>query len=179
MAEQTLTQLLQSEMQSTQTPMVSLFLLHASVIPNLMRRNRRARGGPEGDIHIMGPVHPHRPPHNSTRHKLHTPHAKNTSSPRDCSIHRRWYVALGSWIISWRRRHTLAPSCIMDDIWGLWWHRRTRSSAWSGALRMRRCTMEHFVNERRYRTSLTPFRYGRRPRSATDGSGIGARCREF
>lgn len=60
----------------------------------LMRRNRRARGGPEGNIHIMGPVHPHRPAHNSPVYELHSPHAENTSRPRDRPVHFCWYVSL-------------------------------------------------------------------------------------
>jgi hypothetical protein len=46
-----------------------------------MRRDRRTRGGPEGDIHIMGPVHPDHAAHNRPLHELHTPHTQDTGGP--------------------------------------------------------------------------------------------------
>ncbi|KAH8633405.1 Endosomal/prevacuolar sodium/hydrogen exchanger [Alternaria alternata] len=52
-----------------------------SAIPSLMRPNRRARGGPEGDIHIMGPVHSDHPAHNSPLHQLHPTHAQDPGGP--------------------------------------------------------------------------------------------------
>ena len=57
--------------------------------------NRGARGWTEGDIHIMGAVHPHHPAHNRPIHKLHTAYAQDTSSPRDCAVHLCWYVEHG------------------------------------------------------------------------------------
>jgi hypothetical protein len=46
-----------------------------------MRPNRRTRGGPEGDIHIMGPVHPDYAPYNSALHELHTTHTEDPGGP--------------------------------------------------------------------------------------------------
>jgi hypothetical protein len=54
---------------------------HQLDVPSLMRRNRRAGGGTEGDIHIMGPVHLDYPAHNSPLHELHTTHTEDTGRP--------------------------------------------------------------------------------------------------
>ena len=61
-----------------------------------MRPNRRARGGPEGDIHIMGALDIDSAAHHSPVHKLHHADAQDPGSTRDRTVHLRWYVAMAT-----------------------------------------------------------------------------------
>jgi hypothetical protein len=84
-------------------------------VSNLMRRNRGARGGPEGDIHIMGSVHSDRPAHSSTLYKLYSTHTENTGSPRDRLVHLCGYVESRSAVVSWRGWDGSAEACMLHD----------------------------------------------------------------